>query len=83
MATHLGKVLIKHTREGRFLNSGSTFPRAKLGPGVVEMVISGVPASYHLCLTGTGKSQNSFAMFTNKNVLGLSARDELLREFLD
>jgi hypothetical protein len=60
----------KNTKTGRdkcrFLSSGSTCNRACLGPGMVEMVISGwgpTQLAYHLCLTEAGRSLNSFAMF--------------------
>lgn len=52
---------------GRFLKSRSTWDIARLGPSVVEMVISVQGLSqlvYCLCLTEAGKFLNSSAMLT-------------------
>ena len=53
------------TNAGRFLSSRSAWDTAKLGPGVLEMVISGqgpIQLTYCLCLTKADRSLNSFAM---------------------
>ena len=55
----------KATNAVRFLSSRSALDRANLGPGVVEMVISGqgpTQQPYCLCLRKAGRSLNSFAM---------------------
>ena len=62
------------TNAGRFLSSRSAWDRANLGPGVVEMVISGQDPTqlvYCLCLTQAGRSLNSFAMLKEKCVLAV------------
>jgi hypothetical protein len=49
----------------RFLSSGSSGDRARISPGMVEMVILGQGPTqlvYHLCLTEAGRFLNSFAM---------------------
>jgi hypothetical protein len=54
-------ILQKQTPEFR-----ACLDRAGIGPGVVEMVLSGqnpTQMSYYLCLTEAGRSLNSFAMF--------------------
>jgi len=61
------------TKADRFLSLGPAWDGARLGPGVVEMVISGrgpTQLAYHLCLTEAGRSLNSFTVL--KCVLAVS-----------
>lgn len=53
-AAILGVSLSERYKAGRFLSSRSAWDTASLGPGVVEMVISGQGPTqliYHQCLT--------------------------------
>ena len=72
-------ILFMLTKADRFLSSGSAMDRVNLGPGVVEMVISGwapTQLAYYLCLclTEAGRSLNSFILL-KENVSLLSPKN--------
>ena len=65
----MGQLIRKIQRQaetfaGKFLSSRSAWDTLSPGPGVVEMVISGLGPTqlvYHLCLIEAGRSLSSFA----------------------
>jgi hypothetical protein len=59
----------------RFLISGLAWDRARLSPGVVEMVVSGCGPTqliYHLCLTEAGMISEFFSNIKRKCMLAVS-----------
>jgi hypothetical protein len=57
--------IFRFAKGDEFLSSNLSWDRAELGPGMVEMAISGQSFTqlvYHLCLTEAGRSLNSFEM---------------------
>jgi hypothetical protein len=58
------RFLFMLTRARRFLSSGLAWDRARLGPGIVEILEQGpTQLAYCLWLVEVGRSLNSFAIF--------------------